>query len=260
VIYSNNRYMDKWSIDYKISVVFPTRNRLELLKKCLESLLNKSYKKHRLFEIILVVDYDDKETLDYIVNIKDMFKFTDGDLMANSLSVLLTEQSEFMQRDYNNAASIAAKGDIIFLLNDDVVIETEDWDLKIYEFYQENKPIDDIMLIGLTENTKDIYQKSNGMGHGVCFPVITKTYVNMMRGVFPPDIKMWFADTAIIHIFSAINRIWLLDSVKVFHDSYHANTRSKDSININIEKINTTQGGIKHFAPYISFISDHLNK
>jgi glycosyltransferase involved in cell wall biosynthesis len=260
VSYSNNRHIDKWSIDYKISVIFPTRNRLELLKKCLDSLLNKSYKKHRLFEIILVVDYDDKQTLDYILNTKDIFQFTDGDLTANSLSVLLTEQSEFMQRDYNNAASIAAKGDIIFLLNDDVVIETEDWDLKIYEFYQANKPSDDIMLIGLVENTKDVYHNNNGIGHGVCFPVVTKTYINMMRGVFPPDIKMWFADTAISRIFTSINRVWLLDSVKVFHDSYHAKTRPKDPININIEKINTTQGGIKRFEPYIAFISNHLNK
>jgi len=258
VLHSNNRHIDKWSIDYKISVIFPTRNRLELLKRCLESLLDKCYKKHRLFEIILVVDHDDKQTLDYILSIKDMFKFTDGNLTANSLSVLLTEQSEFMQRDYNNAASIAAKGDIVLLLNDDVVIETEDWDLKIYEFYQANKPADDIMLIGLAENTKDIYHKANGMGHGVCFPTITKTYVNMMRGVFPPDIKMWYADTALSYIFNAINRIYLLDSVKIFHDSYHAQTRPKDSVNMSVEKIN--QGGIQNFEPYVSFIRNNLDK
>lgn len=256
--YSNNSYIDKWSIDYKISVIFPTRNRIELLKRCLDSLLYKSYKKHRLFEIILVVDYDDKQTLDYVLSIKDMFKFIDGDLVANSLSILLTEHSEFMQRDYNNAASLGAKGDIILLLNDDVVIETEDWDLKIYEFYQKNKPIDDIMLIGLVENTKDVYHKANGIGHGVCFPVITKTYVNMMRGVFPPDIKMWFADTALSYIFNAIDRVYLLDNVKIFHDSYHAETRPKDSINESVEKIK--QGGIQNFEPYVSFIINHLNK
>lgn len=247
----------KWSIDYKISVIFPTRNRIGLLKKCLNSLLDKCYKKHRLFEIILVVDYDDKETLDFISSIKNMFKFTDKNLTANSLSVLLTEQSEFMQRDYNNAASIAAKGDVVFLLNDDVVIETEDWDFRIYEFYQKNKPTDDIMLIGLVENTKDIYHNANGIGHGVCFPIITKTYINMMGGVFPPDIKMWFADTALSYIFNSINRTYLLDNVKIFHDSYHAKTRPKDAINITIENIK--QSSIQNFEPYISFISDNLN-
>ena len=61
--YIRNTDKNKWCWDYKISIVIPTRGRIDLLEKCLVSILDKSFKSERLFEIILVIDYDDDETL-----------------------------------------------------------------------------------------------------------------------------------------------------------------------------------------------------
>ena len=236
--------INKWCYDYKISVIIPTRSRINLLDECLDSLLDNCYKEYRMFEVILLVDFDDHETYNHIVNnVKDKFKHGYSDAEC-CLSIISVERSEFMQRDYNNFASLAARGDLVFVLNDDAVVTTKDWDKKIYEFYVDNKTDDDIMLISVLDDSHNGSLDSFGnnrtrVSHGSCFPILTKTFVHNMYGVMPGHIKMWTADTAINALFNDVDRIFLLDSVFVKHNSYHSGTRDKDVINQHVSDVSS---------------------
>jgi glycosyltransferase involved in cell wall biosynthesis len=270
--YIQNADKSKWCWDYKVSIVIPTRGRVELLKDCLLSILDKSFKRERLFEIILVIDYDDDETLNFVREFSDRFKFNCGrtKMSLNSLSVILTERSEYMQRDYNNAGANAAKGDLIFILNDDCIITTTDWDKKLVDYYIENKPDDDIMLIACSDNTHDDERIDPNTGkvrtnedYGSCFPIFTKTFCEIFHGVIPPEVRMWSADTIMNHFFRIIYRKFSFPDLHVDHISYHSDARDQDEINRYvkdiIEKDSLLTATRTDFKPYLIKIKNLLN-
>lgn len=270
--YIRNANKNKWCWDYKISIVIPTRERVSLLRSCLLSILEKSFKPERLFEVILIVDYCDDETLNFVRDISDKFKFycSSTGMSLNSLSVILTERSEYMQRDYNNAGANAAKGDLIFILNDDCIITTTDWDKKLVDYYIENKPDDDIMLISCSDNTHDdkTIDKSNGVvrtneQYGSCFPIFTKTFCEVFHGVIPPEIRMWSGDIVINNFFKAMDRKFRFTGLHVDHISYHSNTRNKDIINRHVKDVSEKDISLSpawtDFSPYFIKVKNLLN-
>ena len=259
---------NKWCWDYKISVVIPTRGRIELLRECLLSILDKSFKFDRLFEIILVIDYDDYKTLKFVREFSYNFKFNcpKTRMQLNSLSVILTERSEYMQRDYNNAGANAAKGDLIFILNDDCIMTTTDWDKKLVDYYIENKPDDDIMLIACSDNTHDDKnlalngQTRTNEDFGSCFPIFTKTFCNIFNGVFPPEFKMWCVDTVMNGFFKALDRKYRFEEMYIEHISYHTKAREPDSINNHVK--NVSDSSIPPFTMqyYFDIVSKYIKK
>jgi len=264
--YIQNADKSKWCWDYKVSIVIPTRGRVELLKDCLLSILDKSFKRERLFEIILVIDYDDDETLKFVRGFSDNFKFNcpKTKMRLNSLSVILTERSEFMQRDYNNAGANAAKGDLIFILNDDCIMTTTNWDKKLVDYYIENKPDDDIMLIACSDNTHDGEsldikgQVRNNETHGACFPIFTKTFCDIFNGVFPPEFKMWCVDTAMNSFFKEFDRKYRFKEMHIDHISYHTKTREPDSINHHVEKVSNSPVPPSTMQYYFDTVSKYI--
>lgn len=265
------RYMrtadkNKWCWDYKISVVIPTRGRIELLRKCLLSILDKSFKSDRLFEIILVIDYDDDETLNFVREFSDRFKFVCGrtKMPLNSLSVILTERSEYMQRDYNNVGANAAKGDLIFILNDDCIMTTTDWDKKLVDYYIKNKPDDDIMLIACSDNTHNDKsldlkgQVRTNEDHGACFPIFTKTFCDIFNGVFPPEFKMWCVDTVMNSLFKKFDRRYSFKELYIEHISYHTKTRDPDSINHHVSNVSNSCIPPDSISYYFDTISRYI--
>jgi len=264
--YIQNADKSKWCWDYKVSIVIPTRGRIELLKDCLLSILDKSFKRERLFEIILVIDYDDDETLNFVREFSDNFKFNcpKTKMRLNSLSVILTERSEYMQRDYNNAGANAAKGDLIFILNDDCIMTTTDWDKKLVDYYIENKPDDDIMLIACSDNTHDGKsldlkgQVRTNEDHGACFPIFTKTFCDIFKGVFPPEFKMWCADTNTNYFFKKFDRKYRFQEIHVDHISYHTKTREPDSINHHVKNVSSYSIPPSTMQYYFDIVSKYI--
>ena len=100
-----------------VSVIVPTKNKVELLRNCLTSLIEGTqYSNCEL----LVVDNgsDDPETLDYLQALRD--------LGSNSLKVL-SFPGPFNFSAMNNMAAREAKGEYLLLLNNDTQILHEDW-------------------------------------------------------------------------------------------------------------------------------------
>ncbi|CAH1651398.1 glycosyltransferase family 2 protein [Chelatococcus asaccharovorans] len=100
--------------DALVSILIPTRDRLDLLRPCVESLFAKTA--HPAFEI-LIADNDsrDEDTLAYF-----------RELAYRGVRVL-PAPGPFNYARINNAAARAANGRYLLLLNNDTEVEDRDW-------------------------------------------------------------------------------------------------------------------------------------
>ena len=98
-----------------VSLIIPTRNRLDLLHRCLESILQKTT--YPNYEIVLVDNQsDDPETLSYLINIGKEARVR-----------VLRYDAPFNYAAINNFAASYAKGEVLGFLHDDVEIITPNW-------------------------------------------------------------------------------------------------------------------------------------
>lgn len=98
-----------------VSLVIPTRNGVELVRQCIESIVERTTYKH--YEIILVDNgSDDPEALAYFAA-----------MQASGVLRVLRVDGEFNFSALNNAAVAAARGEIVGLLNNDTEVISPDW-------------------------------------------------------------------------------------------------------------------------------------
>lgn len=97
----------------KVSVIIPTRNRLDLLRTCIDGLMRTEYP---AMEVIVVDNgSDDPATLDYLAALDpDRFE-------------VLRDDGPFNFSRLNNRATRRATGDLLCLLNNDVEMLAPDW-------------------------------------------------------------------------------------------------------------------------------------
>lgn len=98
-----------------VSLIIPTRNGLELVRQCIESIVEKTI--YSKYEIILVDNgSDDPEALEYFASLN----------AQNNIRVLRDERP-FNYSALNNTAVAMAKGELIGLINNDIEVISPDW-------------------------------------------------------------------------------------------------------------------------------------
>ena len=96
-----------------VTVIIPTRNRADLLRKCVEGTLQADYSN---FDIIIVDnDSDEPESVEYL-----------RELAQSGIKVMRVEGA-FNYSALNNAAAAVAGGDLLCFLNNDVEMPETDW-------------------------------------------------------------------------------------------------------------------------------------
>ena len=99
----------------KISIIIPSRDRGQVLRCCVESILQKSA--YRNFEIIIIDNGSvDSLTLDYL-----------EDLMGTEQAKVIRHDAPFNFSELNNIGSQHATGKILLFLNDDTEVLCSDW-------------------------------------------------------------------------------------------------------------------------------------
>lgn len=100
-----------------VTIIIPTRNRVDLLRECLEGLRRTHYPDDL---DILVIDNgsDDLETLDYLAGLEAGF------------ARVLRDDSPFNFAALNNRAAKIAQGDLLCFLNNDIEVRDPNW-LKV---------------------------------------------------------------------------------------------------------------------------------
>ncbi len=98
-----------------VSIIIPTRNRLDLVKTCIESIIIKTI--YTRYEIILVDNgSDEPESLAYFAELDEQGKVR-----------LVRDDGPFNYSRLNNMAVGLAAGEIIVLLNNDTEVISENW-------------------------------------------------------------------------------------------------------------------------------------
>jgi hypothetical protein len=114
-----------------ISILIPTRKRVKLLKECLDSLNNKT-KDKSLVEILLKIDTDDQETIDFINEYKSTSLI--------SIKELITPRKNgygSLDEHMNNLAS-TSEAEFLLGLNDDVEMLTDGWEQNYLPYKDKN--------------------------------------------------------------------------------------------------------------------------
>ena len=103
--------------DTFVSIIIPTRDRVDLLRPCVESVRANTALPHE----ILIVDNQtrDEETLGYLAN-------HDGPVLRFA--------QEFNFAEMNNLAARHARGEFLLLLNNDTVVNDPDWLPALLEY------------------------------------------------------------------------------------------------------------------------------
>ena len=181
--------------DVKISMLLPTRNRPELLKQFLDSVVQTS-KDLSEIEIVLYVDDDDQSTqeLDY-----------------KELNIIRLVGPRLSMGEYNHACLYHSSGKIIILVNDDVIIETMHWDAQVKDTAKINE--DEIYLA---------YPSDTIMVKDCSFPILSRKTCNLLIQPFPFVYKRLFIDIHLMDIFKRLsyageNRIYNLENIVFKH-------------------------------------------
>ena len=98
-----------------VSLIIPTRNAKELVRQCIDSIVELTT--YRNYEIILIDNgSDDPDSIDYFTS-----------LAARPNFRVIRDDGEFNYSALNNAAVRQARGDIVGLINNDIEVITPDW-------------------------------------------------------------------------------------------------------------------------------------
>ena len=142
----------------KITVLLPTRGRPEVLEKSLQSLIDRASKPKDI-EIMLGIDEDDPETIEYVKEkIAPYLQEAGVEARANIFKPLGYENLH----NYINTLAGNGQGEWLFFWNDDGVMVTEGWD-EVIDSY--------------TGQFKLLAPKDNHNGHPYAiFPVVPRDW------------------------------------------------------------------------------------
>lgn len=180
-----------------VSLIIPTRNGLDLLRQCIDSIVSKTI--YNNYEFIIVDNgSDDKATLDYLARLKSKPNFQ-----------VLRDDRPFNYSQLNNVAAHKARGEIIGLINNDVEVIAPEW---------------------LGEMVSHALRPEIGaVGAKLLFPDDTLQHGGVVLGVggvanhahlhLPRDAHGYFSRMSVIQQFSAVTAACLLVRKAVYDEA-----------------------------------------
>jgi len=165
---------------FKVSIVIPTKNRCESLKKCLESLTKQTYNN---FEII-IVDGGSKD------GTRNLIKNYDG-----ILSIKYASQSGGLVAQMNKGIELA-EGEIFIRTDDDVMMDSK-WLETIVETFDYNPMIGGVTGPTIIPNeyikARDLFFFQERFKKGNMFwRILGKIYYNYFMEGQPMRVSHWF--------------------------------------------------------------------
>ena len=125
----DNFYKIKWPLPSKkvmptVSIVIPSRNGLDVLKPCIESLIDTT--QYQKLELVIVDNgTDDLEALEYLKYLKN--EYSTGSQSKPFTVKLIEDHGDFNFSRLINAGVKAASGDVLLLLNNDTQAIEAGW-------------------------------------------------------------------------------------------------------------------------------------
>ena len=197
--------------DILVSVLLPTRNRIELVHRSVQSLLSKSLNPGRV-EIITAYDEDDLASHNYFQG--EQWRSLIKDFGAHSQVCCCPTWGYYELNRYYNAMAQQAHGQWFMIWNDDAVMLTSGWDQHV----SDNQDFMG-MLHMATENFKPTL---------TLFPLVSRIWLNLFGEISHHQITdSWIQD--VCHQADAVREI----PVSVFHDRYDVTGNNLDQTYLN---------------------------
>jgi glycosyltransferase involved in cell wall biosynthesis len=182
-----------------ISLLMPTRGRPELAERFIASVLTHSSQLARV-EVVIYVDDDDTGSHHIASELVAVKRIIGPRINMGACTKVCLE---------------AARGDIIVLANDDMVIRTTGWDAKLAELHA-----------GIPDGIYLAYANDLFKDSSVCtFPILSRATCKMLGEPFPAAYRGAFIDTHLMDIFrrlqhAGFDRVRYLKEV-VFEHLHH---------------------------------------
>ena len=191
----------------KISLLLPTRGRRDRCIKFLNSVYESAEYPEKI-EIVICVDDDDVES---------------HAISHDKLTVKVLISKRQTMGKYNTDCLKASTGEIIFLVNDDIMVKSKNWDTDIRVMDAEFP--DGIYLA----YPNDMFKKSKQP----TFPIISKKFCDLVKNPFPVEYKGSFIEYHLLDIFMRlkkrnIHRTCYLDKTIFEHEHYRTGKSEYD--------------------------------
>jgi hypothetical protein len=172
----------------RISLLLPTRGRPQLVRRFFDSLALRTESLNDL-EVILYLDDDDEIS---------------HEISDDRFSLIKIIGPRSSMGAYNTICLSQASGDLIMLMNDDVIVRTSQWDRKIAELAE---TVSDGLFLA--------YPNDLHMGKRMCtFPIATKKACQVLLRPYPEEYKSYFIDW---HVFDTFKRLRAIGHARIFY-------------------------------------------
>jgi len=226
------------AINKFITIIFPSRSRLDLVKKLLYSIEENTNKKN-MIEVISICDYDDKETLDLFYNISSEISY-DFKFVCRKQNETLDLPNDY----YSLGLKLASNSYFTWILGNDCELVEKDWDAKFFNAIKQIMP--NVFNI-IEKDEKYFYIRINDDTHwgengeninkygdqSCCFPLLSTNYCKNLKEFYPTEIKTWGGDTILYKLALRSNSFFIVDAtriIKIKHHSSHNQNNTEDEI------------------------------
>ena len=197
-------------LECKISILIPTRNRSKKLDRFLKTLKKKTSKLSRL-ELLILFDFDETEFEKYIQILNDY---------KNDIKIKIFRNSFNTHAKRNNFLAKNSSGTIIFPANDDIVIDTKDWDNLIDKEVAKFKK-DEPFCLWPDSGNKYPFLHCH-------FPIINNIWYKKLGYVGSELFNFWYLDTWICDLAKKSKKMIYVKKIKFKEFNAQANIEEFD--------------------------------
>tara|TARA_B100001093_G_C26742163_1_gene977165 strand:- start:657 stop:1391 length:735 start_codon:yes stop_codon:yes gene_type:complete len=204
IFFIRKNFFKKMKRENKIAILVPSKQRINKLKRFIESLINTTSNINRIY-IEILIDEDELQMNEYINFINTLKK---------NLKVNLHVKNEKTHNLRNNYLANKIHCDLYFPLNDDVIFFLKDWD----------KYIDEISSYIPKDRPFSIWTKANSK-----YPYL--------HSEFPIVNNVWFEKLGYIgnyHLYGYIDT-WICDLGKISKKFIIAKTKFIEHLNVEVK-------------------------
>ena len=196
----------------KFSIIFPTRERTQLVTNLLRSIRQTTANIQEI-EVLIAVDTDDTRSFDCIRH-----------LCCPFVKVYQVPRSLNFSRDYYSFLARQSSGQWIITANDDCVFETPNWDVLAYDVLKDKPGV----IYGWIQDGIEGY-RAQGHGNYCCFPLQGRAGYEALGYIFPSRVPTWGADIWAKNLYDQVDSVVELP-ITLMHYCHHNKTRDQDEI------------------------------
>ena len=214
--------------EIKFSLLIPSRARYDMVQALIIS-IDRTVADPGSIELLFGCDEDDYDSIHNIENFKQH-------VPKLNIIVHTRERSEWLNRDYYTWLAGLAKGKYLWVLGNDLIFHTLQWDTLLEKFIEDRMVVipDRIFCIGVDDGTP---KPAPHLPDFPCFPLISREAFQVLGFALHSEVPTWGADFLLYCVYSAVERLFYMKQIVLEHISYHTRKVPVDAVNRRIGEI-----------------------